>query len=32
MTPVELMFALRRQPPFDSLSDGELEIAAKVVS
>ncbi|MCF3650804.1 hypothetical protein [Synoicihabitans lomoniglobus] len=31
MTPVELMFALRRQPPFDSMSDGELEIAAKVV-
>ena len=30
MSPVETMFALRRKAPFDSLTDGELEIASSV--
>lgn len=32
MTPMEIMFALGRQPPFDRLTDPELEIAASVAS
>lgn len=30
MSPVEIMFALQRHAPFDSLTDRELEIAATV--
>tara|TARA_B110000305_G_scaffold59721_1_gene66133 strand:- start:2800 stop:3195 length:396 start_codon:yes stop_codon:yes gene_type:complete len=30
MSPVEIMFALQQTPPFDSLTDSELEIAATV--
>ncbi|MBT5903190.1 MAG: hypothetical protein HOH58_13880 [Opitutaceae bacterium] len=31
MSPVEILFALQRIPPFESVTDGELEIAAKVL-
>ncbi len=31
MSPVEILFALQRIPPFESVTDGELEIAAKVM-
>ena len=30
MSPVEIMFALRSKAPFDSLTDGELEIVSGV--
>jgi hypothetical protein len=32
MSPVEKMFALQQQAPFDRLSDSELEIAATIVA
>ena len=32
MSPVEIMFALQGRAPFDSLTDGELEIAAAVTT
>ncbi|MDA8527285.1 hypothetical protein N9K67_00650 [Opitutaceae bacterium] len=31
MSPVEILFALQGIPPFESVTDGELEIAAKVM-
>ena len=32
MSPVEIMFALQGRAPFDSLTDGELEIVAAVTT